>query len=435
MKAQIEVLRTDALECLLEGIRAVEPSTLVAERLRRLDTGSGMVHVAAIGKAAGTMAAGAHSVLGDRMAGGVVIAPELVDVPVLPGVEVFRGGHPVPNEAGMRGAAEIREMAAALDANDLLLCLISGGGSALMALPPEGVSLADLQTTTDLLLRAGATIQELNCVRKHLDRLKGGGLATVASPARVIGLVLSDVCGDPLDVIASGPLSPDPTTFDTAVHVLTSRGLWEVLPEAVRDHLEAGLEGDVAETPAEDDPVFERVDVHIVGNNRIAAEAVRRQAERRGYRTLLLSTEVTGEAREVGRVFGAIAREIRTSGEPIAPPACVIAAGETTVTVRGDGRGGRNQELALGAAFVLRGMHGVVVGSIGTDGIDGPTDAAGALVDGTTVARALEQGIDTAETLSRNDAYALLQAVDGLISTGPTGTNVMDLQIVIVGDS
>jgi hydroxypyruvate reductase len=302
-----------------------------------------------------------------------------------------------------------------------------------MSLPPAGVTLDEVRETTDRLLKAGATIQELNAVRKHLDRLKGGRLARAAAPARVEALILSDVIGDPLDVIASGPVSPDPTTFSDAVDVLEHRGLWQQVPLAVRSHLGRGLEGAEEETPQEGDACFERVRATVIGNNRLAAEAARGEAERRGYRARLLTTLLTGEAREVGCVLAALGREIRCSGEPFAPPACWVAAGETTVTVVGDGKGGRNQELVLGAALELDGQDGIVVASLGTDGIDGPTDAAGALCDGATPARGRAAGLDARASLARNDAYGYFQALDDLIVTGPTGTNVMDVQVVLVG--
>lgn len=423
-------LRDDALSCLLAAIRGVDARRIVTNHLESRRDLDRPVVLAAIGKAAGAMASGAHGVLGDRIRRGVLIAPEGTAVDPIPGVEVYRGGHPVPNEEGVRGAAAVRRLAAELDEDDLLLCLVSGGGSALMTLPPEGVSLGMVRETTDLLLRAGATIQELNCVRKHLDELKGGRLARVAAPARVLALVLSDVIGDPLDVIASGPLSPDPTTFAMAAEVLRRRGVWDREPDAVRDHIARGLAGEIPESPKMGDPAFDAVEIHIVGNNRIAAEAAMREAERRGYETRLLSTSLTGEARDVGRMLASRALEERRSG--LRSPLCLVAAGETTVTVRGDGRGGRNQELALGAALALAGEDGVVLGSVGTDGIDGPTDAAGALVDGTTTDRALALGLDPADVLARNDAHTLLGAVGDLIVTGPTGTNVMDVQVALV---
>lgn len=425
-------LRDDAVGCLLAAIRAVDPADIVARHLESRRDLDRPVVVAGIGKAAGAMAAGARAVLGSRLARGVLIVPEGIEVEPIPGIDVYHGGHPTPNERGVEGAAAIHDMASSLGADDLLLCLISGGGSALMTLPPEGISLEHVRQTTDLLLRAGATIQELNCVRKHLDRLKGGRLARAAAPARVLALVLSDVIGDPLDVIASGPVSPDSTTFGDAIRILEARGLWNRIPGAVRDYLERGGRGAVEESPKPNDPAFDSVEVQLVGNNRIAAAAAVREAEQRGYSAMVLSTSLMGEAREVGRVLAAIGREIKQSGQPLRPPACIVAAGETTVTVVGDGRGGRNQELTLGAAIEIAGVSGIVVGSVGTDGIDGPTDAAGAVVDGTTVERARDAGFDARAGLARNDSYAVLQAARDLIVTGPTGTNVMDIQVVLV---
>jgi len=427
-------LRRDALACLRAAVAAVEPEALVRSALAGagLPEAGGRVTAVAVGKAAVAMARGAKAALGDRLDGGVAVAPEGTGDPPA-GFELFRGGHPVPNDEGVDGARAVRRLAEEAGESDLLLVLISGGGSALMALPPEGVPLADLQATTDLLLKAGATIGELNAVRKHLDQLKGGRLARLASPARVLALVLSDVVGDPLDVIASGPVTPDPTTFAEAASVARRLNAWERLPGSVREELRGGEEGRVAESPKPGDPCFEGVEARIVGNNRLAADAAREEAETRGYRTLLLTTHLTGEAREVGRVLGALARELRASGHPLAPPACLVAAGETTVTVRGGGRGGRNQEVALGAAPVLDGLEGVLVASLGTDGVDGPTDAAGAVADGTTLRRARERGLDPGRALAESDAYPFFQALDDLILTGPTGTNVMDVALVMVG--
>jgi hydroxypyruvate reductase len=424
-------LAEDAVACLEAAIAAVDPERLVREHLAAQPVPPGPLWLAGIGKAAGPMAAGARAVVGDRIVGGVLIAPEGVEVIPPPGVRLFRGGHPMPNREGAEGAEAILELARGLDASDRLLCLISGGGSALMTLPPDGVSLAEVQEATELLLKAGATIQELNAVRKHLDRLKGGRLARASAPARVEALVLSDVIGDLLDVIASGPVSPDPSTFADAVDVLEDRGLWARVPEAVRSHLGRGLEGEEEESPSAGDPCFEGVTATLVGNNRLAARAACAEAERRGYHARLLTTLMTGEAREVGCVLAALGREMRLSGEPIRPPACLVSAGETTVTVVGNGKGGRNQELVLGAALEIAGEEGIVVASIGTDGIDGPTDAAGAFADGTTVARGRAANLDARALLADNDAYRFFRAVDGLIVTGPTGTNVMDVQVVL----
>ncbi|MFQ5528500.1 MAG: glycerate kinase, partial [Thermoanaerobaculia bacterium] len=374
------------------------------------------------------MTRGAVAVLGDAVAGGVVITSTGAGSAGLGGLETFAGGHPIPNRDGVAGARAIRRMARAAGADDLLLVLVSGGGSALMTLPPDGVSLEDVQATTDALLKAGADIGELNTVRKHLDLLKGGQLARAAAPTRIVALILSDVIGDPLDVIASGPVSPDPSTFEDAVAVLEAFDLWDRVPESVGKYLAGGVEGAVDDTPISVAPCFEGVETTVVGNNRMAAEAARVEAERRGYQALLTSVSVTGEARGVGKSLARAA--LRKSW-----PACLVSAGETTVTVTGDGRGGRNQEVALGAVRTLHGFGGVLVASFGTDGIDGPTDAAGAIATGESLARARALGLDPEAALAENDSYAFFEALGDLIVTGPTGTNVMDIQLVMVGET
>lgn len=432
-------LREDALACIQAAIAAVEPEGLVRGFLEThpelLDV-EGSIHLAGIGKAGAAMARGAAGVLGDRLGGGVLIVPagqeEGAPGGLGVGLEVFGGGHPVPNADGVRGAERILALADSLGEDDLLLCVVSGGGSALMTLPPTGISLDDLRASTKLLLQAGATIDELNAVRKHLDRLKGGRLAHAAAPARVLALVLSDVVGDPLDVIASGPVSPDPTTYGDALAVLDRYNLRAKVPAAVRDHLERGEQGEEPESPAPGDPIFDRVRAEIVGNNVLAAQAAQAEAEKRGYNTEILTTTLTGEAREVGRDLAAQAVQALRESDPVSPPACLIAAGETTVTVTGKGKGGRNQEVALGAAIALHDLltqdeaDHILIASIGTDGIDGPTDAAGALATGSTVQRATAKGRDARAALADNDAYPFFQATGDLIHTGPTGTNVMD---------
>lgn len=438
-------LREDALACIHAAIAAVEPAGLVRSFLEahpELLEVEGEIRFAGIGKAGAAMARGAAGVLGDGLAGGVLIVPagQEEGAPGGSGVglEVFGGGHPVPNAEGVRGAERILALAEALTEDDLLLCVVSGGGSALMTLPPEGVSLDDLRRTTKLLLEAGATIDELNAVRKHLDRLKGGRLARAAAPARVLALVLSDVVGDPLDVIASGPVSPDPTTYADALTVLDRYGLRAKVPAPIREHLERGEHGDEAESPGPGDPAFDRVRAEIVGNNLLAAKAAAGEAEKRGYETKILTTTLTGEARDVGRDLAHQAVRVLREGTPVHTPACLIAAGETTVTVTGKGKGGRNQEVALGAAIALHDLltederDHILIASAGTDGIDGPTDAAGALATGSTVTRAIAHGQDAAEALQNNDAYPYFQAIDDLIQTGPTGTNVMDLAVAMV---
>ncbi|MEJ2210562.1 MAG: DUF4147 domain-containing protein, partial [Anaerolineae bacterium] len=377
------------------------------------------------GKAAVPMAAALHSLLGERLAGGLLVTkyghvdPALNTGPL----EVVEAGHPVPDRAGLEGARRLADLLARAGNRDLVLAIISGGASALLPLPVRAneaapasdLGLADVQKTTELLLRAGATIVELNTVRKHLSRLKGGGLARLAGQARVVGLILSDVVGDPLDVIASGPLSPDPTTFGDALRVLAGYDLLARVPAAVRHRLEAGQRGDVPETPKPGAALFDRVQTVVVGSNRLAAEAAVEAARDRELNALLLSTYVEGEAREVARVAAALAKEVAHHGRPVARPACLVWGGETTVTVRGEGKGGRNQELALAAALAMEGLEDVVLVALGTDGTDGPTDAAGAVATGRTLARAQERGLDAQAHLRNNAAYPFFLALEDLI--------------------
>ena len=428
-------LREDARACLDAAVGAVEPTRLVTEVFEQHPetlAGTDPVHIVAVGKAAATMARAACEILGPRIAGGVIIAPTDPETPPPGGLRAFRGGHPVPTGGSERGARVVAQLADELDKDDLLLCLLSGGGSALMTLPPSGVSLGDVCETTDLLLRAGATIEELNCVRKHLDLLKGGRLAQIAAPARILALLLSDVLGDRPDVIASGPLSPDPTKFSDALAIVDRHPVRDRFPASALEYLESGARGAVPESPGPDALFFADVEVRIVGSNRMAAQAALQEAERRGYRTRLLTTTLSGKANEVGRMLAAQGLEIVGGRGPIVPPACLIAAGETTVDVRGAGRGGRNQELVIGAALALHGSGPVLLASMGTDGIDGASHAAGAFADQTTIARAEALGLNAAAALAANDSTPFFEALDDLIVTGPTGTNVMDVQVVLI---
>lgn len=384
------------------------------------------------GKAATAMAAELYAILGARLTAGVVVTKYGHVVPHLDTgpVEVVEAGHPLPDGAGVAGARHMAGLLASTTGHDLVLAVISGGGSALMTLPAEGLTLDDLQVVTDLLLRCGATILELNSVRKHLSSIKGGGLARLAAPAPVVGLVLSDVVGDPLDAIASGPLSPDPTTFAEAWGVLERYGLVTQVPPAVAERLRLGLEGALSDTPKAGDPLFDRVQHVLVGSNRLAAEAAVETARAQGLNALLLSTFVEGEAREVARVAAAFAKELVGHDRPVCRPACLVWGGETTVTVRGEGKGGRNQELALAAALALDGWPDVLLVALGTDGTDGPTDAAGAVASGETIARACSQGLDPLGYLENNDSYQFFDVLGDLIRTGPTGTNVNDLLFI-----
>jgi hydroxypyruvate reductase len=378
------------------------------------------VYVVGGGKAAVPMADAIAAILGERLTEGVVVTKyEHAGGWSVPRLRVIEAGHPVPDENSVRGAQAVADLAGRATERDLVICLISGGGSALLTLPVPGLTLADLQALTDALLRCGATINEINTVRKHCSGIKGGNLARLAASAQLVTLVLSDVVGDPLDVIASGPTVPDSTSLVDARKVLRRYEISE--PPFLQ------------ETPKPGDPIFARVQNVVVGSNRLAALAAVEKARVLGFNVLLLSTYVEGEAREVGRVTAALAKGIRTHGDPLSPPACLVWGGETTVTIRGEGKGGRNQELALSAALALDGWRDVLIMALATDGTDGPTDAAGAIITGETLARARERGLDAWAALETNDSYHFFEALGDLIRTGPTGTNVNDLLFVLVG--
>ncbi|HEY3064645.1 MAG TPA: DUF4147 domain-containing protein [Methylomirabilota bacterium] len=381
------------------------------------------VLVLGCGKAAAAMARAVEARLGDRIAAGLVVVKDGYTVPTRR-VEVIEAGHPVPDARGERAAARLLELAATTGARDLVLFLVSGGGSALTPAPPPPITLAEKQAVTRALLAAGATIDELNAVRKHLSLIKGGQLARAAAPAPVITLALSDVVGDRLDVIASGPTAPDPTTFGDALDVLRRRDCLAQTPTAVRARLDAGARGHVAETPKPGDPLFEHVNHVIIGTNALVAEAAVAEAERVGYTTELLTRALTGEARDVARELVARARRL-------APRSCLVAAGETTVTVRGRGRGGRCQEFALAAALALNRDDTLTILAAGTDGTDGPTDAAGAIVDAGTVRRGSAGGADAGTALADNDAYNFLRASGDLVVSGPTNTNLLDVYVLL----
>jgi len=400
---------------------------VISERIYDL-TRYHRVLVVGMGKAGATMGLALADILGDHLSAGIISTKYGHASPHShPRLTILEAGHPVPDENSVLNAQRIAGLVGSAEPNDLVICLISGGGSALAVSPAPGLSLADKQAVTSHLLSCGATINEINCVRKHLSLLKGGGIARLASQAHLVSLILSDVVGNPLDVIASGPTVPDPTTFADAHAVLTRYGLLDRVPAPIRQRILDGVNGRVPETPKPGDPIFDRVQNVIIGSNEHAARAALRAAGELGFHTLLLSTYVEGEAREVGRVMAAILREVVTSGSPIPRPACIIAGGETTVTITGSGLGGRNQELALAAAIQMDGLEDVLLGALGTDGTDGPTDAAGAVADGSTIQRARRLGLDPLAFLATNDSYHFFQRIGDLIITGPTGTNVNDL--------
>jgi hydroxypyruvate reductase len=407
------------------AVQPVDASTIQVgdRRLELADT----VRVVAVGfgKASAAMAESLEEILGDRLTDGLVVVKDGCVAPTRR-VRIVEAGHPVPDARGEAAARAILDQVSGLDERDVVFVLISGGGSALTPAPAPPVTLAEKRVVTRLLLAAGATITELNAVRKHLSLIKGGQLARRAAPAQVVGLVLSDVIGDPLDVIASGPAAPDSSTFQTAIDVLKHRHIWDDAPASVRDRLTAGQRGEIPETPKPGDPLFARVSHHVIGNNTLVAEAAAARAARLGYRPLLLTRSLEGEAREV-------ARDLIVRARTLTPPACLIAAGETTVTVRGPGLGGRCQEFALAAAIELDGVPDVTVLAAGTDGTDGPTDAAGGLIDGATVKRAQAAGVDARAALKDNDAHRALQASGDLVVSGPTRTNLLDLYVVLQG--
>jgi hydroxypyruvate reductase len=390
--------------------------------------------VVGAGKAGAGMASAVEDILGDRIAAGWVnVRRGYEPTAPLRRIHIHPAAHPLPDEDGLEGARHILKLVDSLGEGDLALVLLSGGASALLVQPVDGVSLSDLQGLTDALLRSGATIEEVNTVRKHLSQVKGGRLARriVSRGARAAVLVLSDVVGNPLHAIGSGPCAPDPTTFVDAWAVLRRYDLIDEIPPAAHAHLTRGRRCGADETPKPGDPLFEQVRHVIVGDNRAAAQAAVEQAEALGYNACLLTSYLEGEAREVGRFLASLGKEIARHGTPISRPACLVLGGETTVTVRGSGRGGRNQEVALGAALALDGWEGIEIVTLATDGTDGPTDAAGAIANGTTAARARALELDPVDHLARNDAYPLFAALGDLIVTGPTGTNVCDLAFVI----
>jgi hydroxypyruvate reductase len=347
-------------------------------------------------------------------------------------IRLIEAGHPVPDANGLAGAKEVMRMVSRAGPRDLIIALMSGGGSALWPMPARGLSLSHKQAMIRTLLACGASIHEINTLRKHTSGIKGGQLARAAHPAPVVALIVSDVVGDDLDVIASGPTVPDSSTFQDCIRIVNAYDIRDRLPAPIRDHLAAGAAGKLPETPASDHPAFYRSVTRIVAGNMDALTAAAEKAHELGYDTLILSAIIEGETREVARVHGAIARQVLRTGHPLHPPACILSGGETTVTLTGDGKGGRNQEFALAAALDIAGYGAIVVLSGGTDGTDGPTDAAGAIADGQTVDRARRRGLDPAARLRANDAYPFFEALDDLLITGPTDTNVMDLRILLV---
>lgn len=441
-------LRARAQDIFLAALDAVHPQQLIREALTLRGTVlhvegvdgsrmsldlSGLERVVAVGagKATAPMAKALEDLLQDRLEGGVISVKYGHTVP-LERIAVREAAHPIPDARGLAATSEILELLSGLGKDDLAFVLISGGGSALLDAYPEEISLEEAQATFDVLLGCGVPIHEMNVVRKHISSVKGGQLARAAAPARVVSLVLSDVIGDPLPSIASGPTVPDPSTFEQALEILDARGVGDRIPKSVRFHLERGAKGDVPETPKPGDPGWEKCTTILVGNNHRAVEAAADHARVLGHRPRILTTRLEGEARRVGTDLARLLKKGASTGKPLSPPFCLIAGGETTVTLEDAvGKGGRSQELALAAALELEGTDNLVVLAGGTDGTDGPTDAAGGVVDGSTVALGRAAGLSARDHLNGHDAYPYLDATGGLIRTGPTMTNVMDLVLLL----
>ena len=437
-------LRTDARTIFYSGVKAADPEKAIQRSVKV--TGSKLViqdkvydlarydgvYVIGAGKAAAVMAQAVEARLGPWLNRGIVNVKYGHGI-ALKRIEVNEAGHPVPDNAGIRGADRMIQLLRETGEKDLVLFLVSGGGSALLPCPAEGLTLGDKQKVTQLLLGCGATIHEINAVRKHLSLIKGGQMARLAHPSTLISLILSDVIGDDIDCIASGPTAPDKSTFNDCIRIIENHGIRHRMPLTVMAILERGKRGELEETPKENDAVFNKTHNVIIGNNLLALDSARQKSDELGYHSIILSSSFQGETKDAAKVHSALAKEILTTDHPVSRPACVISGGETTVVINGNGLGGRNQEFALAAAIDIDGLEPVVILSGATDGTDGPTDAAGALADGRTLARARETGMTANTYLDRNDSYHFFQTLGDLLVTGPTHTNVMDLRLVLVG--
>jgi glycerate 2-kinase len=432
--------RQQAAEIFLAALRSIDPYGLVQEHSGRIASlyrveGYQKFYLVSFGKAAFPMAKALTDAVGGILSRGILITKDghVPEAGLPEKMAIYEAAHPVPDIRSVLATERTITLLKEADHETLVVCLISGGGSALLVAPHEGIDLGEKQEVTQLLLKAGADIGEINTVRKHLSRIKGGRLAGLAYPAKIVSLILSDVIGDPLDVIASGPTAPDETTFQDALAILDRYSLKDRIPEKALDILTRGTLGEIPETPKANNPIFDKVENIIIGSNKKALQIAEREALAQGYSTVILSSGLRGEAREVGRWLARRAIEAYHEFGPTVPgKICLIAGGETTVTVTGKGLGGRNTELALAFAREIKGTEGITLLSAGTDGTDGPTDAAGAIVDGGTLTRGEASGLDVEVCLAENDSYHFLEKTADLLITGPTGTNVMDLQIILI---
>ncbi|RLE57808.1 MAG: glycerate kinase [Thermoprotei archaeon] len=439
--------REIAIALLEAGLKAADPVTAIernvvleGEKLRIRDLVLDLskydrVLVVGGGKASAAMAYALEKVLDKYITAGLVVVPRgLAETYRTEKIRLLEGTHPIPSEVNRKHCEEIIELLKQTTERDLVICLISGGGSALLCCPYDTISMEDMMMLTKILLKCGANINEINVVRKHVEKLKGGRLAKLAHPATVVSLIVSDVVGDPLDTIASGPTAPDPSTYSDAISILKRYGVWDEVPESVREVLSKGARGELEESPGPEDPVFMKVHNVIIASNELSLKAMEQKARELGLNTLVLTSYLEGEAKEVGKVLASLAKQVHFKDYPLKRPCALIAGGETTVTLPayGVGLGGRNQELALSAALMIRGLRGVVIASMGTDGIDGNSDAAGAIVDGYTVDEALKKGLDPYDHLAKHDSYTFFKKLGRhLIMTGPTGTNVNDIMTVV----
>lgn len=439
----MEKLKRDAKDIFNHGLRAVDPIEAVKTHVKLEENTLKVddkefdlsqykgVYLIGGGKAGASMALALEELLGEKIKQGIINV-KYGHLENLKRTKINEAAHPVPDEAGVKGTLEILELVKNRDSDDLVLCVISGGGSALMPYPSEGITFEEKQEVTKLLLECGANIVEINTIRKHISKIKGGQLSRIVYPATLITLILSDVIGDDLQSIASGLTVPDETTFQDCITILNHYDLLEKIPVSVKEHLEKGIKNIVEETPKKGDPVFEKTYNFVIGSNILAVKAAEKRAKQLAYNSLILSTFVEGETKDIARMHAAIAKEVLSSNNPIKPPACIISGGETTVTMRGTGKGGRNMEFVLAGSIEVDGLKDVVILSGGTDGTDGPTDAAGAIADTHTIKRAKELNLDAQAYLKDNDSYSFFKQLDDLLITGPTNTNVMDLRIMLI---
>lgn len=439
-----QFLRSSAKKIFLFSLKAVDPFYAIKKQVKLIEDslrvcGSlyrlkdiNRILVIGAGKASALMALTVEEILGSRIHKGIVITKRGYVAP-LKRIELVEGGHPLPNKGGIEGTKRILKLISNLGQNDLVICLISGGGSSLFISPSPGISLKDKKELTDQLLRCGANIKEINTIRKHISQVKGGRMAQLAHPAQIVTLILSDVIGDKIDSIASGPTAPDTTTFSDCLKIIQKYKLKDKISSSIYDRLKKGAQGKIEETPKRGDPIFKRVKNFIIGSNLQALEAAKQKAEGLGFNAMILPKPVAGDTRRAAIRHASLAKRIQEIGDPVSPPACVISGGETTVKVKGKGLGGRNQEFVLMGATKIAGMKNMVMLSAGTDGIDGPTDAAGAICDGKTVEGALQKGLNPKQYLNNNDSYHFFQELGDLLKTGPTNTNVMDIHLVLVG--